>query len=195
MAGRTASVAGMLLVFFVLVGTVNIAEGRDFEHGAVMVAVGGGYIEGARLQTAETTYGGATFSFFVGLDKLDSLKGSLVIKRVTDGGARAVMSTEITNLQVGLDDGCTWMEMVGNAKFKPAWGTNRSPNLGDRPNHTFTLDAWDCDDGADWIWFEVRRSNGNSRGAMSLYKTDDTPPVLYPAPVAGGHIMIPYPVD
>jgi hypothetical protein len=184
MAGKIAGVAGMLLVFFMVAGTANIAEGRDFDHGAVMVAVGGGYIEDALFEN--DNYYDATFSFFAGLDKWGNARGSLVFKRFTDAGKpNVVISTEITDLQVVQDD-CTMIHMEGYAKLKPLWitDTGRRP----LPNHTFTLDAYDCDGSPDQIWFQLRYPNGNTRGGMSLdYYT--------PTDVAGGHVMIPYPDD
>lgn len=186
MAGRIAGILGMLLVFFVVVGTANIAEGRDFDHGAVMVAVGGGYVEDALFQNEQ--YYDATFSFFAGLDKWGNVRGSLVFKRATDtGGTSVVISTEITDLQV-VQDGCTMIHMEGIAKFKPVWNPTSGPGRRPLTDHTFTLEAWDCDGGPDQIWFELRYPNGNPRSGMSF--ADYTP-----VDVAGGHVMIPYPDD
>lgn len=184
LVGRIAGIACMSLAFFMATGAANIAAGRDFEHGAVMIAVGGGSIEEAYFQTG--VYGDATFSFFVGLDNAGNLRGSLFFKRVFDGGARAVISTEITDVQVVVDE-CTWIHVEGKAGFKISWGTNRNPFNENHANHTFIFEAWDCDNGPDQIWFELARpNNGTTRPGMSLEG---------PADVTGGHVMVPLPVD
>jgi hypothetical protein len=186
MASRIAGIAGASLVFLMAAGTPNITEGRDFEHGAVMVGVGGGYIEDALFQNGNEY--DATFSFFAGLDKWGNVRGSLVFKRINKSGKPGVViSTEITDLQV-TQDVCPWIHMEGIAKFKAYWNPQSVPGRRPLRDHTFTLDAFDCDDGADQIWFELRYPGGGPRPGMSLW--DYTPVDL-----ASGHVMIPYPDD
>ncbi|MEJ2695982.1 MAG: hypothetical protein P8013_04975 [Candidatus Sulfobium sp.] len=181
MLGRIVSAAGIVFVFFMAAATADIAEGKDFTHGTVVVAMGGGSIEDVAFQTGQS--GDATFSFFVGYDKMGNLKGSFFVKRVfLASGARAAISTEITDLAVQQGD-CTWVTMSGVARFKATWVPKPVPD------HTFTLEAWNCDsldDGVDMIWFEVRRPNGSSRPALSLEA---------PTALNGGNVMIPYPYD
>jgi hypothetical protein len=181
MLGRVLSVAVMVLVFLMVAGAANIAEGQDFTHGTIAVAMGGGSVEDVAFEGG--AFGDATFSFFVGYDKMGNLKGSFFVKRVfLASGVRAAISTEITDLRVQQGD-CTWVTMSGIAKFKATWVPKPLPD------HTFTLEAWDCDsldDGVDMIWFEVRRPNGNTRPALSLEA---------PTALDGGNVMIPYPYD
>ncbi|MEJ2314765.1 MAG: hypothetical protein P8Y85_08370, partial [Nitrospirota bacterium] len=175
----TSLVVSMVLMVFAITGTAAVSEAGD--GGTTVVAVGGGSVEDAWFQTG--VMGDATFSFFAAYDKHGELKGSFFSKRVfPGGGARATMSTEITNLEVEQGE-CAWMMMEGVATFKATWVAKPIPD------HTFTLEALDCDgqdDGADMVWFEVRRPNGNSRGAVSL---DDF------TEVDGGSIMILYPYN
>jgi len=181
-----ASIAGMSLVVLMAAGSTNIAEGQDIEHGAVMVGVGGGYIEHAHFQS--DNYFDATFSFFAGLDKWGNVKGSLVFKRINDDGKPGVViSTEITELRVE-QDVCPWIHMEGIAKLKAYWNPQSVPGRSPLRDHTFTLDAYDCDDGADQIWFELRYPSGSPRPGMSLWN-------YTPVDLASGHVMITYPED
>ena len=173
----TVLAIGMVLMVLTLAGTAAVAEAGG--NGTTVVAVGGGSVEDAMFQTGVT--GDATFSFFAAYDKHGELKGSFFTKRVfTGGGARAAMSTEITDLRVEQGE-CAWVMMEGVATFKATWVAKPIPD------HTFTIEALDCDgQDNDMVWFEVRRPNGNSRGAVSL---DDF------TEVEGGSIMILYPYN
>jgi hypothetical protein len=173
----TILAVSMVLAVFIFAGTAAVSEAGD--GGTTVVAVGGGSVEDAWFQTG--VMGDATFSFFAAYDKHGELKGSFFSKRVfPGGGARATMSTEITNLEVEQGE-CAWMRMEGVAMFKATWVGKPLPD------HTFTLEALDCDgQDNDMVWFEVRRPNGNSRGAVSLADFTE---------VEGGSIMILYPYN
>lgn len=177
MLTRIVSVAGIVLVFFMVAGAVNIAEAGD--PGTVVVAMGGGSLQDVAF-SGDDVYGDATFSFFVGYDKKGNLKGSFFVKRVSIAkGVRAAISTEITDLEVEQEGhGCPWMTMSGNAVFKAYWDPKGEPG------YTFTLEAWDCDSrgkGADMILLTV-----DGRPALTL---------VDPTVLDGGNIMIPYPDD
>jgi hypothetical protein len=69
--------------------------------------------------------------------------------------------------------------MTGVADFMPTWSNEHLPG------HTFILEACDFDgfgDGADTIWWEVARSDGYVRPAISL---------LEPCELTGGNVLIP----
>ena len=149
-------------LFLALATTATIAVGNG--TGMTPLAMGGGSVEDAIFQ------GGAeeevTFSFFAGYDRNGNYEGSFHFRRgYPDGGVSVVLSTEITNIVIDMDDGCQVMTMDGIAKLIPNWAPKPAPG------QKFTLFVWDCDSygGApDMIWFEVKRPNDNLRPGLSL---------------------------
>jgi hypothetical protein len=164
------------MVLCVAAGAVATAEAGNPKM--VVLAMGGGSIEDALFDTDETS--DATFSFFAGIDKHGEYKGHFFFKRVYPGvGVRAVKSTEITFLDVGIDE-CPWVEMKGVATLHATW-VNK-PIRGEK----FHVIAWDCegvDDAPDMIWFGEYRTDDilTERPALTLAEPTD---------LAGGNIMI-----
>ena len=181
MLGRTIVVVTIAAVFFTLAGVPNTAEGGNSTRGMVVVGLGGGFLDEAMFIN---NIGEATFSFFGGYDKKGNFKGSFFAKRlIADAGIVSVKSTEITDVQVEIygsgEDTYACMTMTGIADFMPTWSNQHFPR------HTFTLYACDYDsfgDGIDTIWFEVLRSDGYVRPAISLSEYCE---------LKGGNILIP----
>ena len=166
------------VVFLIVTGSVNIAAGGNHSRGMVMVAMGGGSLDEAMFINGDAD---ATFSFFGGYDKHGAFKGNFFAKRwVSGAGLASVKSTEITDIQVGMDGDSAWIMMTGIVDFMPAWSNKHSPG------HRFTLIAWDNDsfgDGNDMIWFQVKRPFPDDyiRPAISLLEYCE---------VKGGNILI-----
>jgi len=170
-------IVSFLAVSFLIVGSAAVAEAGD--PGMVMVAMGGGSLDDALFDSGNTS--DATFSFFAGYDKNGKLKGSFFFKRVYPSqGVRAVVSTEITDIQVGFD-GCPWVTMTGKMTLHATW-VNKPIR-----DESFAVKAWDCnglDDAPDMIWFGVYRDDylTNERPALTLAE---------PSALEGGNIRIP----
>ena len=113
MLSRIAIILSLAVMSFVVPGAVGTADAGD--PGMVVVAMGGGSLQDASFKSGST--GDATFSFMVGFDKHDNLKGSFHMKRVfpaaggNTGGVRAIASTEITEWTAG-EEPCPWVEMT-----------------------------------------------------------------------------------
>jgi hypothetical protein len=118
--------------------------------GSDIVAMGGGYIE-----EAEFVQGGprdVTFSFFVGFDRHNEVKGAFQYKDVVPGdGATVGFSTHITVFEDGADT-CPWVQMDGTMTFHGHWA--KKPSRGEY----FRIKAWDCeglglpDSVQIWVW-------------------------------------------
>jgi len=166
------------MVSLLLVGAAVPAIAGD--PGMVVLATGGGSIDDALFNPYVPTEADATFSLHAGYDKNGELKGHFSFKRVYPGvGVRAVISSEITELEWGFDE-CPWVEMSGVMTLHATW-----VNKPIRPEY-FTVRAWDCegvDDSRDFIWFATYRDQARTdmRPALTLFE---------PAELSGGNIMI-----
>lgn len=154
------------------------------DPGMVVVAMGGGSVEGAISTTENPVAFDATFSFHFGYNKYGEFKGSFHFKRVFIGsGVRAVMSTEVTDYERAFDDvaGCDWVRLSGTMTLHKTWG-DRKPNRGEY----FAVEAWDCE-GAEgmpdmiWIGTYMDEELLNDRGALTFQD---------PVDLAAGNIMI-----
>jgi len=176
-AKLTLSVLAALSIF----GAVVAATAEAGNPGMVVVATGGGSIGEALFAGGNTD--DATFSLHVGYDKHGELKGHFFFKRVYPGeGVRAIVSTEITDLELAFDDdyGCPWVRMEGRMTLHATW-VNKPIR-----DEYFAVEAWDCEgiDGApDMIWFGVYtdKIGGYDRPALTLSGPTD---------LANGNIMI-----
>jgi hypothetical protein len=145
------------------------------DRGMVVVAMGGGSLKDALFNNSTSSTGDATFSFFAGYDKHGNFKGHVSFKRLYPGvGVKANVSTEITNLQGGIQ-GCPWVRMEGIATHHAPWA--------DKPirNEKFELEAWDCEGIDDVIWFRAMTEGYSERPALTLYEPTD---------LTGGNVMI-----
>jgi hypothetical protein len=182
MLNRLTHMASRAAAFTLLLFAAVPAQAGD--PGMVMVAVGGGSVEGAITTTNSPVAFDATFSFHVGYDKHGEFKGSFHFKRVFPGsGVRAVMSTEITDFQSAFDEvaQCPWVRMSGTMTLHKTWG-DRKPNRGEY----FAVEAWDCEgvEGmSDMIWIGTYTDEALTidRGALTFQ---------YPVDLAAGNIMI-----
>jgi len=179
MFSRRLNVLGLAAVASLLVaGTTVPAIAGD--PGMVVLAMGGGSIEGALFNPNAPLEADATFSLVAGYDNNGRLKGHFAFKRVYPGqGVRAVISSEITELAWGFDE-CPWLDMSGVMTLHATW-----VNKPIRPQY-FTVRAWDCEgvgDALDMIWFATYRDEAhtNVRPALTLAE---------PADVSRGNIMI-----
>ncbi len=159
MLGRIAIILSLAVMSFVVPGAVGTADAGD--QGMVVVAMGGGSLQDVSFKSGST--GDATFSFMVGFDKHDNLKGSFHMKRVypasqsSTGGVRAIISTEITGYDYGVDP-CPWIEMTGIGMHEANWSRTKPPPRHPYPDHPFIVRAYDCDGDdelPDMIWFSV----------------------------------------
>jgi hypothetical protein len=177
MLNKAKLTLSILAALFILVAVVA-ATAEAGNRGMVMVATGGGSIRDALFASDQTD--DATFSLHVGYDKHGELKGHFFFKRVYPGeGVRAVVSTEITLLEVGFDV-CPWVRMEGMMTHHAPWA--KKPIRGEY----FAVEAWDCegiDDAPDMIQFWVWRDEvgGDDRPALTLFEPTD---------LANGNIMI-----
>ncbi len=150
------------------------------DPGTVVLVFGGGVIRDALFNPYTPIEDDATFSLHAGYDKNGDLKGHFSFKRVFPGqGVRAVISSEITELDWGFDE-CPWVAVSGVMTLHATW-TNKPI----RPEY-FTVQAWDCegvDDAPDLIWFATYRDEArtNMRPALTLAE---------PAELSGGSIVI-----
>lgn len=201
----------------VAVGFLLIAGAVVAGNGAVPVGAGGGSIRGAFFNSG--TEGDATFSFFAGYDKHGESTGSFMMKRVYPGkGVRLVVSTEVTDVEVGSDDVCPYVKMAGRTALHAGW-----VDYPQERREYFFLQAWDCDgiEGfEDMVWFGVYRNLGdpakdpdgdpnsywpNDRPALTLFRAEVPEPPefepdledflgedLVPAELTHGNINIHY---
>lgn len=177
---------GMVLAFLT-VGLPMTAEAK--ENGAVPVGAGGGAIRGALFNSGE---GDATFSFFAGYDRHGEPTGSFMIKRKYPGqGVRAVISTAVTDVELGFDD-CPYVAMSGRTALHAWW-----VDYPQERREYFFLQAWDCDGIdhlADKVWFGVYRQLDplDDRPQFTLDSVSPYPGDYVPAELTHGNINIPY---
>lgn len=179
MFNRLVTSLGLAAVCCLAAGAAATAVAGD--PGMVVLAMGGGSIRDALFNPYAPIEADATFSLYAGYDKHGNFKGHFSFKRVYPGsGVRAVISSEITELEWGFDE-CPWVRMSGEMTLHATW-----VNKPIRPEY-FTVQAWDCEgvvDLPDMIWFGTYRDEArtNVRPALTLVE---------PTEISGGSIMIP----
>lgn len=179
MSSKRLNRARLGVVVTLLAAGVAASAGAG-DSGMVVLAMGGGAIRDALFNPNSPIEDDATFSLHAGYDRNGEFKGHFSFKRVFPGqGVRAVISSEITELDWGFDE-CPWILMSGVMTLHATW-----VNHPIRPEY-FTVQAWDCDgvdDAPDMIWFATYRDEArtNMRPALTLVE---------PAELTGGSIMI-----
>jgi hypothetical protein len=135
--------------------TVAAISAEAGGRGTDIVAMGGGYINGAEFVSG--TPRDITFSFFVGFDRHNALDGAFQYKIVVPGeGNTHGVSTQLTEFAYGADD-CPWVQMHGAMKFRAYW--QEKPRNEKRVEY-FSIKVWDCDslsmpDSVQiWVWRE-----------------------------------------